>query len=1417
MTELAELGANLFGALIARELDPGSELYNRAVLFPLSLPALDDDPRDIFSASRTRVKKHHRILAQEGKENLPVSVFDNIDDTKQSASAEPSANVPRYFSLAQGLPVLPSNKFATNQRITMTEEDVNNMVLLALKGTSSDLFRVDRKPPLVTIAGRSVLSVQHYLLQIRSIFVVRTLLGCACEGFVCYGADSAGLAVGDQLGRFLHLFDTSLSAFSKPVATTINTDWKLNCDHNTEKFVPTAQHNSMIVLLEQTKLHRAFLCHLFSILRPNKLKCIALDALGTFVSDDREENKDDAVNTICEFLKPRSWAQIAGWNILHTIVDTFSLARSTTWTIHTTPIFKHNVFRNASEFCPMDLHDKTNLNLDFSRMLLTGILARQVAAPLLLELKAKLFDLDDEFYAQDGVRADELQDSLLISIDALWVSFMNSEADNDCVSSGYLNQDQDQEDRCGDDGGKNRNQNDNDNRNGRRAARCIEFLLGALAWARGRVALMLLEPGVDPAVPTAVQAGIASFQRQSAAVAMRRVRMGSLQVRDKPTGHVVTAGEDSEIAFDRQAVIDAFRSINPQLLLPLSPSDEDLMSAVREQSLTLHADVSEKIELKMHQWHLSFATLSDYYNENAVSVRTLFAKASSPTKPRPSADNGVSNAPRDRVSLVQQKLDRESRKANHSEAESAGATMDPNTETYLSGPLNTPHTVSKDLVEAAKDHIRAKYEALMRQVDARSSAATWANKRQESLSEARTELTDLFRQDAAELDRLRGLKNQDSESYQRHFDDQLQMSPALPVLPLPTEDPIPSRSSFLVVCEGEIAVTSLDAETNSAKHNIAQVSTDFLTAATENDADEVEPELTYDLVESGVIGDLEPVPSVSSVESNCDEVDTNYGNVAEQSLMKESPHQPSNILIEAPTAAPTTFPEAASHSLVDIAPQLLGHTASGTPSTAADDDDVLSAVQSLVQSLLLLGSTHGLITHSSENLKAELKELVQENPGSSLDKLYEALLKRAAQPVSNLHSLHSVLMRSLGRAVLAQCQVINLASLHCLINSSVDLLGHIQAVDNLLLVSPNSDFLMSLCTLMVEQHLQNVRVLHRQGGAAISSLSPLLRDQSNANLWNNEALQVGFTSVLANATSANQWKEFGTLYSTMRTAEEASSVGESVGAITMRWAAGLFSASALTSLSVQYDAPWPVPAIITPQVLSKLTCITRRFLELGQLVALFRVVWGELRIKRVMSSKKKPTGRARPPQVDRQISDSMRLVQQTVQHLFDYLSERVYVHQARFKQAMRRASTHGLDAVVNALNTYSKGLCDASLQLSPDESAWMSRARNPPSEISSTPGELMASDPSVSLKADINSMLECCRRVLSVSKSLNDANLQDGSRGDSFHGAVTALQENAHLVQRYRKSLVEAAMVLNANGNMELDLQPLIMRFEVCL
>ena len=1391
--ELTDDGASLFGAPIARKVDPGSSLYNSIGLFPLSLPALSEDPRDIFNSNVRKTEQCHVFSAKEGKENIicNVRVVGTSDDEKASLEETVSAPVPRYLSLAPRLPTLPAH-ISTRHRIALTEQETNSMVLLAFKGTSSDLFRIDCKPPLVTIAGRSTLSVQRFLYQVRSIFVVRTLLGCACAGFACYGVDAAGLALGDQLERFLHVFDGSLSSFSDG----FNAADSVACENSIEEPEATAHRISMVVLWERTKLHREFLCHLFCVIRPSRLKCFQLDEFGQFVSGDTLQGTEHN-NSIEEYLKPQSWAAIAGWNLLHNIVDTFSLARNTSWTIHTAPIFEQNIFRNALDFCPMDHDSKESLNLDFSRMLLTGVLARQVSAPLLLELKAKLFDLDEEFYTQDGVRPDELQDSLLISIDALWGGFMTGEM------SDHLSMESAEVDH-GD--------NESNSRNGRRAARCVEFLLGALAWARGRVTLMLLEPGMDS--DTSRNSGMDSFQRQSAAVAMRRVRIGSLQVRDKPTDRAATTGEDTEMArkFNRQEMIGAFRGINPQLILPLSPSDEVLMHAVRGKAQILMSEIGAEIERRMSQWHMSFATLSDYNNENAVSVRSMFAKAALPANQRAGEGNGVSNAPRDRVSLLQQKRDRQARNGQD-ETTPKTEVVDPNTETYLSGPLNTPHTVSKELVEAAKDHIRAKYVALMQQVEARSSAAAWANKRQETLSEARSELVGLFQQDATELARLRDLKKQNSESYQRHFDEQVGASPLPSPLPKTTpllisvpaedvalEDPIPSSSSFIVPSDDDLSVSSVDrkrTDDDGIVHTEA-VSTEFFISMKKVSAGAESFVISTDSNEKTEVKErAEPVQPVN------EEVFAVEPNTNEKPLPGVEP----SVVVPSPAAATSSGP---SHSLLDIAPHLIGHSA---PNKSSSDEEALTVVRSLSHSLLLLGSSHGLVTHSTENLTTELKKIAQEHPGAPVEVLYEALLSCAAEPVSNLHSLHSVLMRSLGRAVLAQCRAINLASLHCLINSSVDLLGHIQAVDNLLLVSPNSDFLMSLCTLVVDQHLQNVRVLHRQGGAAVSSLSPLLRCQSNANLWNNEALQVGFTSALATATTANQWKEFGTLYCSMHTAEEANTAGDSVGAITMRWTAGLFSASALSSLAVEYNAPWPVPAIVTPQVLEKFSCITRRFLELGQLVALFRVVWGELRTKRVMTSRKKPAGRARPPQVDRQVSDSMRLVQQTVQHMFDYLSERVYVHQARFKQAMHRASTHGLDAVVNALNGYSKGLCDAALQLSPAESAWLARAHS--NGLNASPGSLIAADPLVSLKADLNSMLECCRKVLSVSQSLNDANLQDGPRGDCFDGAVKMLQENTLCIQQHRKAVVEAAKALNANGSIELDLQPLIMRYGV--
>jgi hypothetical protein len=206
-------------------------------------------------------------------------------------------------------------------------------------------------------------------------------------------------------------------------------------------------------------------------------------------------------------------------------------------------------------------------------------------------------------------------------------------------------------------------------------------------------------------------------------------------------------------------------------------------------------------------------------------------------------------------------------------------------------------------------------------------------------------------------------------------------------------------------------------------------------------------------------------------------------------------------------------------------------------------------------------------------------------------------------------------------------------------------------------------------------------------------------------------------------------------------------------------------------------------------------------------------------------------------EIDRCVSDSMRLVQQVVQVLFDYLSERVYVHQATFKEHVAMAVERGLDGIVSALNGYSSALATSALQLSAEEMEVTRQVATSGATIS--PGLFLQDDPSLAMKLSLDAMLESCRLVLWRAKAVTDLRVAEKSADPNSavpqdqevaptdsaapkdQSAVLAadlvplLQElrvECVRIREARALVVEAANRVSAYDMSQGDLQALVMR-----
>jgi hypothetical protein len=1529
----AERGfGDLFGALIRRKVHAESAVYQDSDLFDLKLPLLEDhDAPDIFvtrSNEGPSVAFVHKMgFSEEKTQQEPIQSFNTAEDYGYVHPSEcGDGETTRYFSLASKGTFSEAMQLARGVRISASS--IAELTLLAMKGIPSQLYDTSYLPPAVSVQGYTLTAMRGFVTEMRVYFLLRRMLNAAAEGLTQF-VDTAAQAIGTQLAVLLHLFDISITELLTTGTGSDTCGGEAQC--------------ALVNLWQRTELHRTFLLHIVSVIRPENT-AFSLSSLKSFVGSSTVGSSQEQ-NYIAELLQPVTWTSLGGWAVLHKLVQSYNNIRHCTGSPTLPAVFQHCLFRNhdamrlASASCD-------GLASDFARKVLTASLVKHVSVPLLAQLTDKLYALDADFDSGDSVTDSELASSLEISIEAVWEIFEQ-----------HTSKEGDANTEVG-------------------AECCVEFLLAALAWSRGRVALMLLE-----SLGTAHQIGTRALFHDTALFGAGvgfgpSNKLLPVPVReDAPlrvpkVAHDKTSGAARSIVgtgFDRATLIASFRGHKPTLVLPMNVAQEVQLQEVRQRSDQLCGELRSSARSSVGVWYAHYATMSDYYSEHAVQAKSMFADVDYHIRPPlPGAQTAVlASGLRTRVepsrrarSAVQTSTAPDSRTAKRSTKQAAEVvTTEPNTvdaqqdTVVLTTTVGTERTVPKALIAQAEQKIRAKYDSLMQGVSARSFATAWRKRQLQTLPEARRQLAELFEEDMHELLRLQQAKATSPDKYRQFVAEHqavqgeadsaaaegphspagalgvtwggsaplnLQVAqraagkvtePSPPLFPTSPTDIAASSAGGFTLASGFSDNGSFGSTTDVA------VTSEVTPVAAESGTVSVVPD-TLSVVEDAA-------PSDDAVDATAAGADNLSADVIGHAIQAADSTTPANTqiseseatsgMVPAPTldAANDVGEAAAAPSLADLAGPLLHPN----ETYLQEEDKVFAAAKTLAHTIARLARSTQLLDLTDSELQALVTRLLREDPklGEDEGALWMAVLVEASkQPAggaagsdASLHSLRAIYMRSLGRAVLAQCRAINVAAMHCLVSGAVNLLGHISAVDHLFLVSPNSDFLMSLCSCVVDQHLQQMRLLQRQRASLASaaltegegmhvSLTHQFASRENAELWNAEALQVAYAATMSAARNSSSggtnthdiWKQYGTQYAALQLSarEDSAPAAEQVNtterdALASLWSRGLFSSQGLTNLTLLYQAPWPVPAIITPQVLGKIGLITRRFLQLGQVVALFRVVWGEMRLFRVQHSRptartmkrgarrvpsaasmttvvrgavRGPDGvesktaqdaaaagtvrlnRQRADEIERALSDALRLVQLAVQTLFDYLSERVYVHQARFKERVLLASEQGLDGVVEALRSYSDALAQSALQLTPSEQDVVLRecsgsdlAGEESGGRMRIPERMVVEDSSVALKWAVNNLVYSCLQVLLHAKGVNDLRgalsavpVSGTVVGDSQHnvGIEAGLHRMAQECQNvhvHRATLVSAAERLEAYDMSQGDLQSLIMRFKL--
>jgi hypothetical protein len=491
-----------------------------------------------------------------------------------------------------------------------------------------------------------------------------------------------------------------------------------------------------------------------------------------------------------------------------------------------------------------------------------------------------------------------------------------------------------------------------------------------------------------------------------------------------------------------------------------------------------------------------------------------------------------------------------------------------------------------------------------------------------------------------------------------------------------------------------------------------------------------------------------------------------------------------------------------------------------------------------------------------------------------------------------LEPLSLQMSRSLCRLVRAQCELLDQASLLSAVRSNESgsssssssssdkgcaddntpsvprslsvagsprsLLAHIASVDDLLLLSPRSDFLLQLSAALVEGHLE--RFPFRATLAQQEQLLARYRDQPTllrdlASLWSPASVAVAFSRAVKVCTvRSRDHLAHATFHIAIQAHANNQSQSQSQSqppispTLLRRPCDCVFSSAGLAELSASYKAPWPLGCILDSDVLTKLCLGTRRVLELGQLSALLRLLWCDLRLLKVgfrqgadrRGAGAKNGGRGQgkekgkgpgpassalsspaeaqssgfllmcsgtsgaegardqslgvttdPIACLREMGNAFRVVQQTHRALFDFTADRLRSLQLRLRHDIHQGASEGLSGVSWAVRRYAH-LLPQSLFASSDREIWSA----PQAPNFHYPATALDAAANIPISRALSAVLESCRAVLRSLSYLASCAVAPGDLSavlSELRGSVRGLQAQSALLSARARQVENAA------------------------
>jgi len=413
-----------------------------------------------------------------------------------------------------------------------------------------------------------------------------------------------------------------------------------------------------------------------------------------------------------------------------------------------------------------------------------------------------------------------------------------------------------------------------------------------------------------------------------------------------------------------------------------------------------------------------------------------------------------------------------------------------------------------------------------------------------------------------------------------------------------------------------------------------------------------------------------------------------------------------------------------------------------------NERNVNTFLSAMMRSLWALGQENQLLNNVGKS-----KSPNTEDVDISLD-----LLLSVNSPFS------PVVKNTLCLAVKTQSDLIDQAALYSTI-CGASLLQRIDSFEDTFLLSPQSEFLISLGTVIMESHMEHYPF--RPSSNVMSNKKYEYSKYKIENLWNEKAIKVAFTRA---CTYTNGKNTVGSICNhTSTTKIQKSNDANDVLWRNAPWES-LFSKLGIEMMFIDYVAPYPISSIFSKEILHGFSLVMQKLLELVQLSIILKILWSEIRGLRV--SKRNPLAKKEQALLEREIFHVYRIIQQTVQSFYDYALDRIRCAQINFKTSIRNGLNKGYGLLHTLMEEYVSNLC-SSLFIN----------------LTNSESESEATDVST-ISIAIDESLEMCRRSL---KALMTTLLKMEETGDDYLSELTTFRIEIAELKKCNEVLVREA------------------------